>query len=79
MSQPNTPKPGQNTPKPGQNTPKTGQNTPKPGQIQQTPKNKSEQGKTPKKQVLAGGIIAEDIRFGEGQPAKKGKMVSFIP
>ena len=33
-------------------------------------------GKTPKKQVLAGGTIMEELKVGEGAVAKKGKMVN---
>ena len=33
-------------------------------------------GKTPKKQVLPGGTIMEDLRPGKGLEAKKGKMVT---
>ena len=33
-------------------------------------------GKTPKKQVLAGGTIMEEMKVGDGQVAKKGKMVN---
>ncbi|WAR00809.1 FKBP4-like protein, partial [Mya arenaria] len=48
--------------------------TPKLDQSQsKTPKSK-EQSKTPKKQVLAGGTIMEEIRVGDGPAVKKGKM-----
>lgn len=32
-------------------------------------------GKTPKKQVLAGGTIMEELKIGDGPVAKNGKMV----
>ena len=82
--QPNTPKPAQNQQTPGQKqqTP-GGQKQQTPGQKQQNQQGKTPQqnktpqpNKTPKRQVLAGGIIAEDIHVGDGQPAKKGKMVN---
>ncbi|KAK3608155.1 hypothetical protein CHS0354_034114 [Potamilus streckersoni] len=67
-----TPKPQQQTPKSQQQTPKPQQQTPKPQQ--QTPKSQQQQ-QTPKKQVLAGGILMEELKVGNGPDAKKGKMV----
>ena len=40
-----------------------------------TPQNKPKAAATPKRQVLAGGILSEEIHSGTGDVAKRGKMV----
>jgi len=44
-------------------------------QNQATPQQGKQKGQTPKKQVLAGGTVMEEVRPGDGALAKSGKMV----
>lgn len=66
-----TPKQDVKTPKQDKKTPKQEGKTPK--QDKKTPKTPTTPGQ---KKVLEGGIVAEDLKPGEGPIAKPGKMVT---